>query len=161
LQLDKYDDIARKVIDLIADEWIKQGHDLTGAFREKMGYEVERTMDTIRINIYDNTANSYGAILNKGVTADRIPFSPGSGAKTSKYIQGLVRYAKLRMGVDDKAALSIAFAIAYKHKAEGMPTAASSRFSQTGKRTQFVEDATKEIDEVVRELMTETVEAWL
>jgi hypothetical protein len=65
------------------------------------------------------------------------------------------------MGVDDKAALSIAFAIAYKHKAEGMPTAASNRFSQTGKRTQFVEDATKEIDEVVRELMTETVEAWL
>lgn len=151
--MDKLDNIAQEIIQLIGDEWIKQGHDLTGAFVQGLSYEI---VDNI-IYIYDTTNSGYGKILNAGVSADRIPFSPGSGAKTSKYIQGLVRYAKLRMGANDKDALSIAFAIAHKHKKEGMPTEDSARFSKTGKRTQFVEDATTEVDKIVEKYMDQFV----
>ena len=154
--MDKYDDIARKVIDLIADEWIKQGHDLTGAFRERMQSEIVQSYESTKINIYDTTERGYGIILNRGVRPENIKY-PFARAR----IAGLTRYFKLRKGLDDKEALSAAFATAAKHKKEGMPTKDSEVFSQTGKRTQFVEDATKEIDEVVRELMNETVEAWL
>lgn len=151
--MDKLDNIAQEIIQLIGDEWIKQGHDLTGAFVQGLSYEI---VDNI-IYIYDTTNSGYGKILNAGVSADRIPFSPGSGAKTSKYIQGLVRYAKLRMGASDKDALSIAFAIAHKHKKEGMPTEDSTRFSKTGKRTQFVEDATTDVDKIVEKYMDQFV----
>jgi hypothetical protein len=58
------------------------------------------------------------------------------------------------MGASDKEALGIAFAIASKHKREGMPTRASARFSQTGKRTGFIEVALlskeQEIEQVIR-----------
>lgn len=151
--MDKLDNIAQEIIQLIGDEWIKQGHDLTGAFVQGLSYEI---VDNI-IYIYDTTNSGYGKILNAGVSADRIPFSPGSGANTSKYIQGLVRYARLRMGASDKDALSIAFAIAHKHKKEGMPTQESARFSSTGKRTQFVEDATQEVDKIVEKYMDQFV----
>ena len=64
----------------------------------------------------------YMATINTGVTASRIPYSRGSGARSSQYIQGLTNYVKRRMGKSDKEAKSIAFAIASKHKKEGMPT---------------------------------------
>ena len=148
-------DIAREAILIISDEWIKQGHDLTGKFRDSMTYDT--TEDTI--NIYDTTERGYGAILNKGVPADRIPFNPGSGANTSKYIQGLVRYAKLRMGASDKQALGIAFAIAHKHIKEGMPTESSKQYSSTGKRIEFVEDSIQVIDKMIEEKIGELI-AW-
>lgn len=161
--MDKLDNIAQEIIQLIGDEWIKQGHDLTGAFVQGLSYEI---VDNI-IYIYDTTNSGYGKILNAGVSADRIPFTTNSERsergwekslfKTSKYIQGLVRYARLRMGASDKDALSIAFAIAHKHKKEGMPTEDSNRFSKTGKRTQFVEDATTEVDKIVEKYMDQFV----
>ena len=51
------------------------------------------------------------------------------------------RYAKLRFGASDKESKSIAFAIASKHKKEGMPTIKSQKHSKTGKRTGFIETA--------------------
>lgn len=149
--------IGQEIINLIADEWEKQGHNMTGAFVAAITSEAIEEGDTLTINIYDNTQRSYGVILDNGVAADRIPFYPGSGRKTSKYIAGLVSYVQRRMGLSDKDALSVAFAIAYKHKAEGMPTQASSRFSQTGKRTGFVNDATQQIDEIVSKYVQDAI----
>ena len=149
------DDIATESLKLIADEWTAQGHDLSGKFRSALTYTIRQESDATYIDLIDGTSG-YGAILNKGVTADRIPFSPGSGRKTSKYIQGLTRYAMARMGASEKDAVSIAFAIAYKHKEEGMPTNASKRFRKTGERTRFVEAVEKKINEVV----TERINLW-
>jgi exonuclease V gamma subunit len=81
------------------------------------------------------------AINNSGVTAARIPYTPNSGRPPSKYISGLIDYVKRRMRKSDKEAKGIAFAIASKHKKEGMPTKASARYSSTGKRTGFIEQA--------------------
>lgn len=149
--------IADEIKQLLIDEWVKQGHRLTGAFEAGLEYEITTQGDDSRITFYDTTERGYGKIINDGVTADRIPFYPGSGNKTSKYIQGLVNYAKLRMGASDKDAVSIAFAIAYKHKKEGMPTEASKRFSSTGKRVNFVGDATQEVDDIIEKHIQELV----
>lgn len=151
--------IGQDLINVIADEWIAQGHNITGAFVASMTAETTNENDSLTISIYDNTQRSYGVILDNGVSADRIPFYPGSGNKTSKYIAGLVLFVKARMGLPDKEALSVAFAIAYKHKAEGMPTQASSRFSQTGNRTRFVNDATQTeaIDAIVQNYVSDAI----
>jgi hypothetical protein len=153
----QYYTIAQRIIDLIGEEWVKQGHELTGAFRKGMSFEIEGET----INIYDNTDRGYGKILEQGVPSERIPFSPRSGARTSKYIQGLARYAQARMGADDKTALSIAFAIAYNHKKEGMPTEASKRFSSTGRRVGFVEDSEKFIDQFLEQEVYKQLEPIL
>jgi hypothetical protein len=69
--------------------------------------------------IIEGLVPDYMAINNQGVPANKIPYYPGSGRKTSKYIDGLIEYAKKRMGKSDKEAKSVAFAIASKHKKGG------------------------------------------
>ena len=126
--------------------YLEQGHNLTGKGAASIHAQTTtRGNDTV-ITVY---AADYVYILNRGVPAARIPYSQGSGATTSKYIDGLQNYAKLRFGLSDKEALSVAFQIARKQKAQGMPTIASQRFSKTGKRTGFVNDA---ILDVIKEL---------
>lgn len=98
--------------------FIMQGRSLTGALVNSIDYSVNATVNSafIEFSLLD-----YGMILNYGVPANRIPYSPGSGAKSSKYIDGLKLYAKLRFNANDKEAERIAFAIARKHKKFGMP----------------------------------------
>lgn len=125
-------------IDAVANEWKAQGHNLTGAAIKNMEAVIRFQTNEL---IIEGFVPDYMAINNQGVPANKIPYYPGSGRKTSKYIDGLIEYVKKRMGKSDKEAKGIAFAIASKHKREGMPTKASARFSQTGKRTGFIEIA--------------------
>lgn len=117
-----------------------QGHTLTGNLEKSIEVQVVQKVDTF-INLL---AESYGIPLNAGVKASRIPYKQGSGRRSSEYIKGLQMFAKKRMRVSDKEALSIAFAIAKKHKKEGMPTRGSFRYSKNGKRTNFFDDAVNE-----------------
>ena len=132
------DDIAQMAIDAVANEWKAQGHNLTGSAIKNM--ETVIRMETDKIFI-EGFVPDYMAINNKGVLATKIPYYPGSGRKESEYIKGLMKYAKLRFGASDKESKSIAFAIASKHKKEGMPTIKSQKHSKTGKRTGFIEQA--------------------
>ena len=132
------DNIAQMAIDAVANEWKAQGHNLTGSAIKNM--ETVIRMETDKI-IIEGFVPDYMAINNSGVTAARIPYYPGSGRKESEYIKGLMKYAKQRFGASDKEAKSIAFAIASKHKKEGMPTIKSQKHSKTGKRTGFIEQA--------------------
>lgn len=121
----------------IIDEFSKQGHELTGEWGESLIYGV--TGDEVI-----GVARTYGAIVDTGVSPDRIPYNPGTrtGNKESKYISGLANFWKLRKpGISDKEALSLAFATAAVQKREGMSTIASREFSQTQRRQQFVNDA--------------------
>ena len=152
------DRIAKAIIDAIADEWIKQGHDMDGTAISKLFHTVEEAGVETIFRVYDGTKRGYMGILDKGVSADRIPYTPGQRrADRSEYIKGLIRFFKhpSRGGLSDEEALSAAFATARKHAKEGMPTRASSRFSQTGNRTQFVADGTKDIMKQVEEIMAE------
>lgn len=145
-------EISRIATEAVALEWRKQGHELTGQAVRNISTVQVPFAGGIRIEGY---VPDYMAYLNAGISKDRIPYTPNSGAPRSKYIEGLKEYAKKRMGASDKEALGIAFAIASKHKREGMPTRASARFSQTGKRTGFIEVALlskeQEIEQVIRE----------
>jgi hypothetical protein len=132
------DDISALAIQVIAMEWRAQGHELSGSAVKQMETVVREEIATIVIEGY---VPDYMAINNRGVPSNKIPYYPGSGRKTSKYIDGLIDYVKRRMGKSDKEAKGIAFAIASKHKLEGMPTKASARYSSTGKRTGFIEQA--------------------
>ncbi len=114
-------------------ELTAQGHKLTGAVYTDIENRVlNLAADTILQGWYP----FYAQYLHKGVPAERIPYNPGSGAKKSLYIEALIRYAKARNMSDPRRA---AFAIARKHKQEGMPTKASYRFSQTGQRLKFLD----------------------
>ena len=144
--------IESKLKELIADEWIKQGHDLTGAFEAAIQSRRTDSNGDIVIEILDTTERGYGKILDDGVRAEQIrhPYAPAR-------IKGLTNYAQLRLGLSGKQAISAAYAIATKHKQEGMPLPSSRRFSVTGKRTQFVADATLEIDKLIKETISKTI----
>ena len=132
------DDIGDLAMTVVANEWKAQGHNLTGSAIKQMETMVNFQINTL---IIEGLIPDYMAYNNSGVKAERIPYYPGSGRKESEYIKGLMRYAKQRFGASDKESKSIAFAIASKHKKEGMPTKASAKYSSTGKRTGFIETA--------------------
>lgn len=127
----------------IKEEFTKQGHSLTGALEDTISIIITQLGTKV---IGEMWVNDYYKFVDQGVSADRIPFSGATGAGgTSKYIQALVEYAKVRMSIsDDKEALSVAFAIAHTHKKEGMPSVASSAFSSTGERKGFFTETLKE-----------------
>lgn len=151
--------IAEFLVDLHLGEFIDQGHNLTGR-----GARSVEQVPTFGSN-YEGFQIKYIKYLiyvNKGVRKDRIPFTrrgrrrTGGPGRTSKYIEGLKQFAKLRgMGNGDKELTRIAFAIAMKHKKEGMPTRGSLRYSSTGRRKGFQDVVLREnrqlIDQKVRE----------
>jgi hypothetical protein len=156
------DEISVLAISVVANEWRLQGHELTGAAVKQMETMVRMEINTL---IIEGFVPDYMAINNSGVTAARIPYTPNSGRPPSKYISGLIDYVKRRMGKSDKEAKSIAFAIASKHKKEGMPTKGSVRFSTTGKRTGFIEQAldknSPKFIELIENAITFSVEATI
>lgn len=147
--------IASLALQAVAIEWKAQGHNLTGkAIREMETRIVEKG----NITVIEGYVIDYMATINAGVTASRIPYTRGSGARSSQYIKGLTDYVKRRMGKSDKEAQRIAFAIASRHKKEGMPTKASRRFSKTGKRTGFIEQALEDVEPQLLELIERGIE---
>jgi len=148
-------DIGEKGLELIRDEWDKQGHDLSGEFKRSLYFEME-VGETIKYRFLDGTERNYGAILNRGVTADAIN---AKGAWNKARMKGLMNYVEQRMGItDERIKRRIAGAIAYRHSKEGMPTRASKVHSSTGKRIQYAQDGMKEITPILQELFFKIVE---
>lgn len=137
----------KEIIEIISDlikqdistKLKEQGHNNTGSLLNSISYKITQTADSIITDFY---MNKYGNIVDFGVRANRIPYRRGSGAKKSKYIDGLINYFQSK-GLSDAESKRAAFATANVHKQDGMPTKASSRFSKTGERTGFI---TKVID---------------
>jgi hypothetical protein len=147
-------DISTMAIAAVVNEWKAQGHNLSGKAISEIETVTKFQINELRIT---GLVLDYMAINNSGVTADRIPYTPNSGRPPSKYIQGLIQYAKRRMGASDKEAKSIAFAIASKHKKEGMPTRASAKYSSTGKRTGFLETALAKVEPDLLKLIERSI----
>lgn len=143
--------IAQVITKAVKLELQLQGHRLTGALENSIEDRVRATLTGVRIEI---EAERYARFVNRGVPASRIPFG-GRRARRSKYIEGLKRFARLRFGVTQAEALRIAFAIARKHKKEGMPTKNSRRFSKTGKRIEAVDDALNKAQPKINQLTQE------
>jgi hypothetical protein len=105
----------------LAVELERQGHKLTGALLESFEAKIQKkTEDTLTI---DFLMLNYGLSLNNGIKPEKIPYTIGGPPRggTSKYIEGLIKFAKLRFSADQRRATQIAFAIATKQKREGYP----------------------------------------
>lgn len=106
------------------------GHVMTGSLRDSLESQITETSTSAVIEIL---LNDYGLALDQGVPPDRVPFDfipPYRGGR-SDYIEGLARFATLKLGANsEREALSIAFAIANKHKRAGLPVAGPSEFIQ-------------------------------
>lgn len=156
------DDMLDFVMKELRNEIEAQGHNFTGAMSDTMRKEVIDIGNAIEGSIW---INSYYKQVNEGVTADRIPFSPGSGAGKSKYIEALTKYMAQRLGLSEREALSAAFAVAHKHKAEGMPTRSSYRFSSNGKRLGFftntINDAAPMIDKGFEQIGSGIIDSFI
>ncbi len=143
-------------MDELRRQYRLQGHNLTGKLIASIEDKVTLTVTGAKVQVL---IVDYGVIINNGTPASRIPYTPGSGrGGTSKYIQGLQNFARLRMGLNAREALSVAFAIAKKQSKEGMPTKGSFRFSKNGKRTGAIEDTLEIIDNKIVQLTADFVE---
>lgn len=153
--------IGDKLVEALQAELIAQGHDNTGAGVESITLAVQAFSNLHQLDI---SFNKYLIYQDKGVKANRIPFTQGSGAKSSKYIRALTLWVTQRGFVtSQKEAKSMAFAIARKHKKEGMPTAGAYAFSYNRRRLGFFSDLKelKTVDEQVRKILDESVYAIL
>lgn len=129
--------VGEFMVEALRKELRLQGHTLTGKLGRSIEAVVKKRVDEWTI---DFLHEQYGAPVNRGVSAGRIPYSPGSGAGTSEYIKGLIRWVQLRgIAPGFAGAKKIAFAIAAKHKKEGMPTRGSYKFSNNGRRTGWID----------------------
>lgn len=142
----------KQTLDTLADKGrarlAQQGHKATGKLIRSI--EAQITSDDITNLIGAIYAEDYGLIVDSGVPANRIPFSPGSGAKTSKYIQALMDWIDtIRPGLQEKERKNFAFAIAHTHIREGMPTTGSRRFSEDGTRTNWIESSFADQEEAI------------
>jgi hypothetical protein len=157
------EDISLLAITVVANEWRAQGHELSGSAVKQMETVVREEIASIVIEGY---VPDYMAINNEGVPSNKIPYYPGSGRKESEYIKGLMKYVQQRMGKSEKESKGIAFAIASKHKLEGMPTKNSViKHSKTGRRTGFIEIALEKSSpkfiELIENAITFSVEATI
>ena len=157
--LTNIDKVKTVITKALADEWEAQGHKMTSAITENIDYVVKQETDKLTIS---GMMYPYGNIIAAGVKADKIPYGGKTGrGGTSLYIKALQDYVKNRMSIsDEKKSLSIAFAIAQTQKFSGdfvgMPTRGSYKYSKTGARLRWIEEAFKhnedEIIEAIREI---------
>lgn len=124
-------DLLQNLAALLVQEMRQQikiaNHIMTGSLADSVESMILNTITGSKIEIW---LNDYGIALDQGVPPERIPFTDPSGrGGRSKYIEGLQRFAQLKLGVtDQRESLSIAFAIAKKHKKVGMPVAGPTKF---------------------------------
>jgi hypothetical protein len=136
--LESFTEELKKVL---LKSWTDQGHYMNGKIIDEVELRAEYAKDFTDIGIW---ILKYGSYLEVGVSKEKIPFNgiTGRGGK-SLYIEALTKYVMKRKGLEQKKALSMAFAIAYTQKREGMPTRGSYKYSNTGKRTEWINETMK------------------
>lgn len=127
----------------IREESRAQGHYLTGAMEQSLDASNKREGDT---DVLEGTAINYTKYVNEGVRAESASF---------KQMPFLIEYFKKR-GLPEKEAVGAAAATIRVWQREGMPTAASSRFSKNRKRKQMIEDAIKHIERSLDSYMSKS-----
>ena len=135
-----------------------QGHGSRNASKliDSVEFDITASANILVAGMY---LEDYYIFVERGVNASRIPYGGrGTGrGGTSKYIQALIRYWRLKRGLPEKEAKRAAFATANKHKEEGMPTRSSFRFSKDGTRLGFVESTLKTYESRVAEILEQRI----
>jgi hypothetical protein len=144
-------EIEKLIKNSLQSELTKQGHILTGSLRDSIELISKRTA---RGYLIDGLFLDYGLPINTGVPGSKIPYTPGSGRKRSKYIDGLIDFVrKRRLASKASEIKGIAFAIARKQKKEGQPTRGSFKFTKNGRRSNWVDEGLKNINEQLEKLV--------
>jgi hypothetical protein len=154
--------VAEIVLIAVRNELEAQGHKMDGNLSKSIQYEVKAEATKVLI---EYSFLEYGMALNYGVKPSKIPYRQGSGAKESKFIDGLKYFVLKKMGKVGKEAEGIAFAIAKKMKTEGMPTKGSYKYSTNGRRLNWIGEGLKEanpkviaaINKIVPEVIDSTL----
>lgn len=151
-------DIFLENIDLIGLDLViagqkeleQQGHRATGKLINSIA---QRVQDELNEAILYIEYLRYGNAVNTGVRPSRVPYTQGSGKRTSKFITALAEWVRLKRITSglDKDVMRATFAIARKMKKEGIPTKGSFRFSKNGRRTGWL-DRVEQIYQVKIEL---------
>lgn len=120
-------------------ELFAQGHKATGRGINSIEAKIT-TADLDRL-VGVILANDYlVGPVDKGVPAARVPFGGRGGGGKSKYISGLMAWARVvKPGLNAKERKSFVFAVAATHKREGIPTRGSFSFSSNGRRRDWIE----------------------
>ena len=127
---------------------VQQGHVMTGELKNSVGGMVKSEADGLVAEI---SFLKYGLAQDTGIKAGKIPYSRGSGASRSKYIQGLIKFVKMKIESNEKKAKGIAFAIAQTHKRKGMHTKNGNPApQQQGWFSKAVESQQSAIEDVVQ-----------
>lgn len=136
--LQRYNEFAVDLAGMFIDELHEQGHKASGRLIASVVARVSSALDEIDLAL---SHLDYGIIVNTGIAANRVPYSRGSGAKTSKFIDALIAWIRLRgiAGGLDKKVRSVAFAMATAMKRDGVPTKGSYKFTNNGRRTQWID----------------------
>lgn len=132
-----YEDIAGFVVSVLRQELIGQGHSATGRLAKSIDFDIKDDGLGALINIVHE---EYGIYVNTGVRPERVPFTLGSGAKSSKFITALIKWVLIKgIAPGFAKAKGIAFAIAKNAKKEGIPSKGSYKFSNNGRRTGWID----------------------
>lgn len=145
----KFQQELEAIIKDLRDELNQQGHRATGSLEDSLTFEIKDSeADGLLGTIF---GNDYWRPVDTGISAGRIPYSPGKGrGGTSKYIQALIEWAAVvRPELDERERKGFVFAVATKASREGTPTRGSYAFSRNGSRTNFVQ---RVIDKHINEL---------
>ncbi len=140
---DRFEQELKAIIQDLKDELNQQGHRATGSLEKSFEAEIKDSdKDGFLGTIF---GNDYWQAVDTGVSASRIPYSPGKGrGGTSKYIQSLIEWAAVvKPELSDKERKGFVFAVAAVASREGNPTRGAYSFSRNGERTGFVERTIK------------------
>lgn len=121
MNIERLNKIGYKISGILAEKLINLKRIASGRLINSLKHHVDVAGDNIEIRV---TGEDYWKQVQYGTPADRIPYSGGrsSGAKSSKYIQGLMNWIRIKgLASSDEKVKQIAFAIANKHRKEGNP----------------------------------------
>jgi hypothetical protein len=123
--------------EIVRDELRAQGHHDTGSLGDTMRIEVKEGPDSISGLLW---LNDYYVYIEYPMSASRVPFRRGSGAKSSEMLKGLIDWWR-RKGASNPVAA--AFATVNVWLREGRPTQRSHFYSRNGRRTGFLKTSIK------------------
>jgi hypothetical protein len=140
-----YKGAANLINQILRKESSEQGHYLTGAMEDSFETEISKQGNK---DVMDGFAVYYTQFVNDGVGPESASF---------KQAPFLIKYFQQR-GLSEKEATGAAFATIKTWMKEGMSTQASKRFSKTGSRQNFVENALTGNEDKIDSYMNDTLD---
>lgn len=141
--------LEQVLTEALMNEWEAQGHSMSGKLIKDIEYKTKQTAEVLTLTGY---VYPYGIFQSHGAKWNNKgpPIAP------------LQRFVQLRMGIsDEKKSKSIAFAIATNLKKQGLPTSGGMRFSKTGKRDKFIDEAFKRDEDKITEAVSQMAAGML